>query len=432
MEYIKSKLKNIIVMILILEAKRILKRYKPKVVAVTGSVGKTGTKDAIYTALSKTEHARKSEKSFNSEIGVPLTVLGLPNAWSSFVGWIENIGEGFILPWRGEKYPDWLVLEIGVDRPGDIKRFSWIQPDIVVFTRFPDVPVHVEYFSSPDDVINEKRELKKALKEDGALIINADDEKMLHEKAPGNCNKISYGFSEFATVRAHDYAVEYEDGKPAGIKFNVRFQEEMIGINLKGVLGMHHVYPVLSALAVLVVEGKSFAGASKYFDEYLPAPGRMRVLHGIKGSTLIDDTYNSSPTAVEAGMKTLASLETKGKKIVVLGDMLELGDFSVKEHQNVGRLVATTADVFIAVGVRMLTASEEALSAKAKCKRVESFQTGEEALHVVRGVISEGDIVFVKGSQGMRLEKMMEHLLLDPQEAVKVLPRQDTHWKKIK
>ncbi len=426
----KSFFKKIVTIILTWEAKRILKKYKPKIIAITGSVGKTGTKDAVYSLLSKTEYTRKSEKSFNSELGVPLTVLGLPNAWSSLVGWIENVGEGFILPWRGNEYPKWLILEMGVDRPGDMQRFGWIKPDIVVFTHFPDVPVHVEYFESPRDVIKEKRELKKSLSPSGTLIVNKDDLKMDHEEVQlEGQNRMSYGFSEHATVRGFDYEIVYKDEKPVGISFKVQFQEKVIDINLNGVIGRHHVYPVLVALTVIISEGKDFSNASESFKEYLSPPGRMRLFRGINGVTIIDDTYNSSPVAVQAGLDTLTSIHVKGRKIVVLGDMLELGDFSVSEHDNLGKAVSASADVFIAVGVRMTTAVQAVKNAKARCSEVFSFKTATEAQETVRNMVNEGDIVFVKGSQGMRMERIVESILLDAHIAVKNLPRQDPHWK---
>ncbi len=425
----KTFLKNIVSKILIWESKIALKKYKPKIVAVTGSVGKTVTKDTIYTLISNFEYTRKSEKSFNSELGVPLTVLGMPNAWSSFVGWMENIGEGLILTLRGKKYPDWLVLEVGVDRPGDIKRFSWLKPDIVVFTRFPKTPVHVEYFKTAEDVINEKRQLKDLLKPEGTLIVNEDDERMRNEEVKEGQSKISYGFSENATLQGRDYEVVYKDEVPVGISFGVKFQDKDIEVRLKGVIGRHHVYPALAALAVLVSEGKTFSDASSLFKKHLPAPGRMRLLHGINGSVIIDDTYNSSPVAVRAGLETLATLQTKGKKIVVLGDMLELGDFSVKEHMEIGREVSSVADIFVSVGVRMLKAAEVVMSESAKCMTVKSFKTSEEAKEFLRKIIKEGDVVFVKGSQGMRMERIVENILHEPNEAVKVLARQDPHWK---
>ncbi len=413
------------------EARRVLRKHKPKIIAVTGSVGKTSTKDAIYIALSNREHTRKSEKSFNSEIGVPLTILGLPNAWGGVVGWIENIGEGFILPWRREEYPKWLVLEIGVDRPGDIARFSWLKPNIVVFTKFPKVPVHVEYFESPEALADEKRLLKEYLRPDGTLIINGDDVRLGTEEVKEGQHKLTFGLGEEPTVRGYEYKIEYENRLPVGISFTVQFQDTVEKVRLTGVLGAHHMYPVLCALTVLVSEGKSISGASEMFTEQTFAPGRMRLLEGVNGSVIIDDSYNSSPIAVRAGLETLADIEVPGKKIVVLGDMLELGDYSVEAHKKVGEFVSTCADVCITVGVRMKGTAEAVVQAKGRCTRVESFKTATEATSTVQMMLQEGDAVFVKGSQGVRLERVVEQILRDPNSAVKVLPRQDPHWKSI-
>jgi len=428
----KNLLKKIVVTLLTAEAKHVLKKFKPKVVAITGSVGKTGTKDAIFTMLAQSEHARKSEKSFNSELGVPLTILGLPNAWSSFVGWVENVGEGFLVPFRKDPYPRWLVLEVGADRPGDIRRLRWLRPSIVVLTRFPDVPVHVEYFESPEQVIEEKRQLKHALTPEGTLIINADDPKMVEEQVEEGQHLLSYGFSPNATVRGAEYVVDYENDIPVGISFTVTFQDASARVSFRGALGEHHIYPMLAAVAVGMAEGKKFSEVTAALGAHIPAPGRMRILQGMQNTTIIDDTYNSSPVAVEAGIDAMASLTSKGRKIVVLGDMLELGDFSVEQHRRIGHLVATVADIFITVGVRMRAAADATQSANAKTVRIESFQTSEEAGAFLRQNLAEGDVVFMKGSQGVRMERAVEQVLLYPPEAVKLLVRQDPHWKQKK
>jgi UDP-N-acetylmuramoyl-tripeptide--D-alanyl-D-alanine ligase len=172
-----------------------------------------------------------------------------------------------------------------------------------------------------------------------------------------------------------------------------------------------------------------FSEGAKLFSTHIPAPGRMRVLKGINGATIIDDSYNSSPVAVQAGLNALNTVQINGRRIIILGDMLELGDYSVREHESLGQVVATTADIFISVGVRMLAAAEAALAANARCKKIESFQTSIEALPVIKEIIGEGDLVFIKGSQGMRMERIVENLLHDQHTAVNVLCRQDPHWK---
>src|SRR3989304_8554200 len=156
----KLFLKQILISILKFEAKLILKKYKPKIVAITGSVGKTSTKDAVYASLSKFYYVRKSEKSFNSEIGLPLTILGVPNGWNDPIVWLQNIIEGLELIFTREKYPEWLVLEIGADKPGDIRNAaSWIYADIVIIPKIGQTPGHIEFFKSLEKLIEEKASL---------------------------------------------------------------------------------------------------------------------------------------------------------------------------------------------------------------------------------------------------------------------------------
>ena len=175
----KNVLKSVVVKILIWEARLLLKRAKPTIVAVTGNVGKTSTKDAIYSVLKDHKRTRKSEQGFNTDIGVPLTILGLRNAWNDPIRWFKNIIDGLLEALHPGKYPEVLVLEIGVDHPGDMKKLaSWVKPDVVVITRLPDVPVHVEFFDSPEAVVQEKLELLKALKPDGIFVYNNDDERV--------------------------------------------------------------------------------------------------------------------------------------------------------------------------------------------------------------------------------------------------------------
>src|SRR3989338_2206143 len=181
----KNFLKKAIVLILICEARLVLSRYRPKIIAITGSMGKTAAKDAICAALSGGGlRARKSEKSFNSELGVPLTILGLENAWRNPLRWAENILRGLWLAARKTGYPAWLVLEVGADRPGDIRKIArWLRPDIAVITGVSDIPAHVEFFDSPAHVLKEKRTLADSLKLGGKLILNGDDVQMQRLRA---------------------------------------------------------------------------------------------------------------------------------------------------------------------------------------------------------------------------------------------------------
>jgi len=424
----RSILKYLVVRVLSLEARLVLKRHLPLVVAITGSVGKTSVKDAVCTALAVRLHVRKSQKSFNSELGVPLTILGLQNAWTHALGWLENMLEGMHALVRREEYPACLVLEVGVDRPGDIRALRWLEPHVVVFTRFPEVPVHVEYFASPEAVIEEKRELRRALRSHGTLLVNADDPNMRDEVVTATQRILSYGYAEGATVRGSDYRVVYEQDVPIGVSVTATCGTSRASVVVRGALGKHHTYPVLAALAVAYVQGVSFEEAARALSAHTPPPGRMRILAGINDSLILDDTYNASPAAVEAALKTLADLTTTGRRIAVLGDMLELGAYSVDAHRRVGECVALTADVFIAVGVRMQTAIDAARASGVSDLHVEFARDASEAGVRVRELVRAGDVVVVKGSQSMRMERVVEALLKDSTDTA-LLVRQEAEWK---
>jgi len=197
-----------------------------------------------------------------------------------------------------------------------------------------------------------------------------------------------------------------------------------------GAIGKHQIYPVLGAYAV----GRAFDMESSEIctglDMYVPPQGRMRIHKGIHGTLLIDDSYNASPVAMTAALEAFADLEARGNKIVVLGDMLELGTFSIDEHLRVGREVAKKADFLVTVGLRAKGIAEGANKARMPKKNIEHFSTSEEAAAFLMGKVAEGDVLLIKGSQGVRMERVMEALLLDTAQAYKVLVRQDSEWKK--
>src|SRR3989339_898057 len=146
--------------ILRIESRLVISKYKPKIIAITGSVGKTSTKDAVYAVLSGITYVRKSEKSYNSEIGLPLTILGVPNGWNNPLIWLKNILKGLWLLLMYHKYPKWLVLEVGVSHPDDMHcTASWLKTDVVIITAIGETPAHIEFFNSRKHLIEEKSKL---------------------------------------------------------------------------------------------------------------------------------------------------------------------------------------------------------------------------------------------------------------------------------
>lgn len=410
-----------------------LSHQKPRIVGVTGSVGKTSTKDAIFTAFSSCVRVRKSDKSFNSDVGVPLTILGLPNAWRNLYGWLKNIVRGLWPVYFQKNYPQWLILEVGADRPGDIERIAtWVRPDVTVITLLPDVPVHIEYFKTPEEVIREKMFLAHAIVEGGMLVGNGDDAAIVDAFKKTGKQYLLYGFSEQAHVVAHEYAVRYEGvdsaKRPVGISVCVTVEGETYTILLDGLLGKQHVYPILAALACTKAVGLSLQLAAAALCTHIGAPGRMRLHAGMNNSTIIDDTYNASPAAVSMALSALKELSVVGRKIVVLGDMLELGTYSVAEHQAIGR-EAAFADVVVTVGPRARDIALTAGTAGVDAMHIIECADATAAGAHVASILKEGDVVLVKGSQGIRMEKTVAHLLADRALAPHVLVRQEREWK---
>ncbi|HLP86612.1 MAG TPA: UDP-N-acetylmuramoyl-tripeptide--D-alanyl-D-alanine ligase [Candidatus Paceibacterota bacterium] len=429
----KKIFKNIIVLIITWQAKLILARYNPKIIAITGSVGKTSTKDAIFVVLSKFKTVRKSEKSFNSEIGLPLTVLGAPNGWDDPFIWLENVIRGFHLILFKQPYPEYLVLEIGVGKPGDMKKnvTPWLRPDVVVVTRFPNKPVHVEFFGSAEKIIEEKSALVGALKKGGILILNHDDEKVysLHEKS--NERTVSFGMSENSTYHSMYPTYLYTERNgikvPNGINFKLEYEGHTFPVMLPNILGMHNIGQALAAIACANELGCDLLLSINAVSEYITPPGRLSLIEGINDSMIIDDTYNSSPVAMDAAIIVLHDIEAK-RKIAVLGDMLELGKFTDEEHIAVGHKIASVADLLVVVGPRAKLIAEGALEKGFQQNNIYSFDSSKTVAKFLEGIIEKGDVVLMKASQGVRLERAVEVIMKHKEQKRKLLCRQDKEW----
>ncbi|HVU06891.1 MAG TPA: UDP-N-acetylmuramoyl-tripeptide--D-alanyl-D-alanine ligase [Candidatus Paceibacterota bacterium] len=436
----KSILKNIVVSIMTLEARVALMRHRPKVIAVTGNVGKTSAKDAIYAVMAHVygeESVRKSEKSFNSEIGLPLAILGLENGWSSAALWLKNIKDGLLVALFGSRrgFPEWLVLEVGADHPGDIERAAkWLHSDIVVLTRMSDVPVHVEFFKDADELLREKMFLAHALKPAGTIVVNADDPRFMEAVKMIPAKTISYGTAKTADVVMAESEISYMSepvSLPIGQYVVVRMGEEGKAvekkIELRFAVGDHIMYAFAAATAVAKALGIENA-IPDAFKDFKSPNGRMRMLKGINGCAVIDDSYNSSPLACAEALKTLAKMTVRGKKIAVLGDMKELGANAERAHRDVGFLAAETLHTLVTVGESSRSIASAARDAGLAADRILSFDDSVAAAPAVADIARAGDVILVKGSQSMRMERVSKALLAHPERAPELLVRQEKEW----
>lgn len=424
--------KKAVVAILTWEAKAILARFQPRMIGVSGSVGKTTTKDAIYAAIAGSGLVEKSKKSLNSDLGVPLAIIGATSGWGSPLRWLMNMLRGFWLVVGPVSYPDTLVLELGIDEPGDMRALTrWLQFDIIVITGIPDVPSHVASFNSAAHLAEEERAVINALKPAGTLIVNGDDQQALKARQEFRGAVYAYGLGAGVEYRGSTGTVMYAGDRPAGMEVAVTYGGTEATVRLRGVVGSTHVYPVLAAFAVADVLGISPVSVTQALKAHQPTPGRMRLLRGIKNTTIIDDSYNSSPAAALAALETLGKVQCKGRKIAALGDMRELGEYSKEAHREVGKRAARVANIIITVGEESRALADAAMSAKFPKSRLFQYEYGEarRAGKELEAELKAGDVILVKGSQNMiRMEQLVKEIMAEPERADKLLVRQEPEW----
>ncbi len=426
---IKSIGKKIVASVLALLSRGIIQKYHPAIVMVTGSVGKTSTKDAIASALSNAFFLRKSEKSYNSEFGVPLTIIGTKNPWENPVAWLRVFLEAFALLILPNHYPKLLVLEVGADRPGDLARILRIvTPDIVVVTRLPEVPVHVEAYSTPQAVRDEEFTPAYSLAPAAPLIVSSDDEYALVMATRLPARVITYGAKEDSVVRLLNVDALIEDGHVKGMRADVCIDEDTYSLEVRGSIGKQQLAPSAAALAVARALNVTLEKALEGLKDNILPPGRGRIFRGKNNSCIIDDSYNASPAAVDEALSTLHLLTQAKRRIAVLGDMLELGRYSSEEHQRVGKNVAGIADILVTIGVRARKIAESAREAGLSDDAIYTFDTARDASVPVSELAQEGDVFLVKGSQSVRAERVVEALLADPKD-VHNLVRQEREWR---
>jgi len=414
-------------------ARLLIHKYQPVVIGITGSVGKTSTKEAVYHVLKSKLKVRTSFKNYNNEIGLPLTIIGRESPGSNLFGWLMVFAKALeLLLIKDKNYPQVLILEMGVDRPGDMAYLLSIAPvNIGIVTAISHS--HVEYFGSLQNIKKEKQVIVEKLDTKGLAVLNYDNQLTREIAEISKARVFSFGLQEGANLCAQDinYRFSRGDYELTGIHFKLNYNGSIVPVNMKNVMSETALYAALAAAATALYFNFNLIDIAKSLNDFSLPLGRMNLLPGIKHSFIIDDTYNSSPESALAAVEVLRQIkvEANAEKYAVLGDIMEIGHYTEEGHQLVGKKVAQSGiKHLIAVGEKAHNFITGAKEAGMEDDYIFYFDKAEEAGRFLQNRIKEGDVLLVKGSQAARLEKVVKELMAEPDRAAELLVRQEPEW----
>jgi len=359
-------------------ARAIRQRYDFMLIAITGSAGKTTTKEMIATLVETEKRTFKSWGNFNNLIGCPLCIDNTPDD------------------------AEVVVSEMGMNHKGEIATLAGLtRPDIGVYTNIG--PVHIEFFGTVEKIAEAKRELLENVKSDGTIVINTDNEHVMRISREFAGTKVTYGIENEAQYRA---TAVTERGL-LGARFTVRAEGEDRDFEL-ALPGRHNLSNLLAAIATARVAGISWDGITKGIANLKPAYHRGVVVP-YRGASLYDDSYNSNPYALASALTLLKQADAK-RRIAVIGDMLELGDKELDYHRDSGRAIPKEVDAVIAVGKRAKSVLEGAREAGFADDKLHHFDDAQSAGEFLKTFIQDGDLVLIKASRGIGLDKIVTML----------------------
>lgn len=385
-------------------AKIYLRRGRPEIIAITGSVGKTSTKEAIFEVLKIKfgQNIRKSEGNLNNETGVPLAILDFKKApsheASSAFGWIPII---ILAPFKSflASKKKILVLEFAADKPGDIKYLtSFVRPKIAVITSIG--PAHIEAFGTIEKIFQEKTDLLRSLSADGWAVLNLDDENLKKVSHGGRWQTLTYAIDQKADIVAQNITTEIINFE-ALTKFQVIKESEKFRATIHTLGRRLNIYSALASVVCGLLYEMSAEEIIEGLRNIYPQKHRLEIFAGKNKTILLDDCYNANPVSMKAALEILKILPppAPGRKIAVLGDMRELGKISDEAHKVIGEYAREIADEVIAVG-----------DLARKYEAEIYFDDSLKAIEHLLGNIREDDIILIKASRALVLEKIVEEL----------------------
>ena len=351
-----------------------------KVVGITGSVGKTTTKEMTATLLEASFRTAKTEGNQNNSLGLPMTIMNMP-------------GDTEVA-----------VLEMGMNHFGEMEYLAEIaKPDIALITNIGTM--HIEHLGTREGILQAKLEIMHDMLPGGVGVFNGDEPLLWNIRASGTHKKYYYGIENHACDVVATGIEDLEDGE----RFVVQGFGQQFEVFVP-VLGRHAVYNALAAATVALLLGVKPEKIQARFSAFRNTGMRQRI-YVKNGVTIIEDCYNAGPESMEAALDVLKGIKTNGKRIAVLGDMLELGNRSAAEHFRIGRLAVGCADILLTYGEHSVRTLTGAITGGMNPKNMDHFDTHEDMAHMLKMRVSEGDVVLFKGSRGMRMEKVLQLFL---------------------
>ena len=354
-------------------------RIRGKVVAITGSAGKTTTKEFVAAGLAASAKVHRTMGNLNNELGLPLSLLSCPDDAAA------------------------AVFEIGMNGPGQIAFLARLaDPDVALVTNV--LPVHLEFFDSVEDIAAAKGELFAVLRENATSVVNLDDVNVRVQATRHGGARVTFGRAEHADLKLEAIENLYVPG--ASLRLTHAGRSHSISLRIGGA---HAAFDALAAAATVVACGVPLGPALAAIAGVEPAPGRGRMTRLPDGIIVVDDTYNSNPEALASVLATLEASPTEGRRVLVMGDMLELGPRSLAFHQEAGALAARSKVVLL-VGVGPF-ARHAVEAARREGIEAHAADHAAHAAQMVPGLLRPGDLVVIKGSRGVRLELVVDALV---------------------
>ncbi len=406
--------------ILAAEARKVIRIHQPFVIGITGTVGKSSTKEAVFQIMHDQfgDKVRKNYGSLNAEIGLPLTILGYDKLPSKVL-WPVFLVQAYFRTFQKD-YPKYLILEMGVENKGDIAYFGTITKlDIAIITSTEGA--HLTNFKSLPEYQAEKASIINEVKEGGTVIANYDDSAL---KKINFKKTISYALLDHKA----DFYAENITPSLTGTEYRICSVGQKIAIKSK-LLGSQFVASALPAFIVGHLFEIQSLKIKKSLEGTKPLNGRMRLLEGKDGCVIIDDTYNSNPVSAKAAFEVLSEIKYSGRKVIIFGNMNELGQFEAEGHRGVGEFSRGKADLLIFVGKN----AELMARGNGGLKNILTFPNRQELVRSLDKLIRPRDLILIKASQnGNYFEEVSKALMKNPGEAPKLLVRQNRLWMKKK